>query len=228
MARLRILVIEDDEGIALPLAKALKKWDFEVIITHDFKHVLEEFLNYKPHLVLIDIALPYYDGYMWCEKIRKNSNVPIIFISSKSDNLNQVMALNMGGDDFVAKPFDMEVLITKIQALLRRSYDYKVENDFLTFKDVILAKDESALAYKDQKLELTKNELRILTVLFENKTAVTTRDLLMQKLWQTDVYIDDNTLSVNMTRLRQKLALIGLENLIITRKGQGYSLNEDI
>ena len=228
MARLRILVIEDDEGIALPLAKALKKWDFEVIITHDFKHVLEEFLNYRPHLVLIDIALPYYDGYMWCEKIRKNSNVPIIFISSKSDNLNQVMALNMGGDDFVAKPFDMEVLITKIQALLRRSYDYKVENDFLTFKDVILAKDESALAYKDQKLELTKNELRILTVLFENKTAVTTRDLLMQKLWQTDVYIDDNTLSVNMTRLRQKLALIGLENLIITRKGQGYSLNEDI
>ena len=221
-------MIEDDEGIALPLAKAIKKWDFEVIITHDFKHVLEEFLNYKPHLVLIDIALPYYDGYMWCEKIRKNSNVPIIFISSKSDNLNQVMALNMGGDDFVAKPFDMEVLITKIQALLRRSYDYKVENDFLTFKDVILAKDESALAYKDQKLELTKNELRILTVLFENKTAVTTRDLLMQKLWQTDVYIDDNTLSVNMTRLRQKLALIGLENLIITRKGQGYSLNEDI
>ncbi len=228
MTRFRILVIEDDESISSSLAKALKKWDFEVILPHDFRHVLEEFLNYKPHLVLIDIGLPYYDGYMWCEKIRKNSKVPIIFISSKSDNLNQVMALNMGADDFVAKPFDMEVLITKIQALLRRSYDYQIENDFSSFKDVVLVKDESRLEYKDQKLELTKNELRILSVLFENKSKVTSRELLMQKLWQTDIYVDDNTLSVNMTRLRQKLETIGLNEFIITRKGLGYSLNEDI
>lgn len=228
MTRFRILVIEDDESISSSLAKALNKWDFEVILPHDFRHVLEEFLNYKPHLVLIDIGLPYYDGYMWCEKIRKNSNVPIIFISSKSDNLNQVMALNMGADDFVAKPFDMEVLISKIQALLRRSYDYQIENDFLSFKDVVLIKDESRLEYKDQKLELTKNELRILSILFENKSKVTSRELLMQKLWQTDIYVDDNTLSVNMTRLRQKLETIGLNEFIITRKGQGYSLNDDI
>ncbi len=218
----RILIVEDDEIIAKAIENRIISWGYEAKRIQDFQHVFQEFGAFDPHLVLIDISLPFYNGYHWCSEIRKVSKVPILFISSASDKMNIVMAINMGGDDFIAKPFDLEVLTAKIQALLRRSYDFTAHNNLLEHQGAVLNTNDTTLTYQSKKLELTKNDYRILMTLMENKGKVITRENLMMKLWESDEYIDENTLTVNMTRLRRKLESIGLVDFITTKKGIGY------
>ncbi len=220
----RIFIVEDDEVIARNMKKHLQGWDYEVKCAADFSRIMAEFTDFAPQLVLMDIKLPFYNGYYWCSEIRKVSQVPVIFVSSASENMNIVMAVNMGGDDFIAKPFDPEVLTVKIQAMLRRSYDFAGQSILLEHKGAILNLTEAALLYHDRKAELTKNELRILQVLMENKEKVVSRETLMTRLWESDSYVDENTLSVNVNRLRKKLEEIGLSDFIITKKGIGYRI----
>lgn len=220
----RIFIVEDDEMIADSLKSHLENWDYEVVCVGDFSNVTAEFINAAPQLVLMDIKLPFYNGYHWCSEIRKVSKTPIIFLSSASDNMNIVMAVNMGGDDFIAKPFDLDVLTAKIQAMLRRSYDFVSQSVLLEHRGAMLNLTEATITCGDEKLELTKNELRILQMLMENKEKVVSRDALMTKLWESDSYVDENTLSVNVNRLRKKLEQIGLVNFIQTKKGIGYRI----
>lgn len=218
----RIFIVEDDEIIARTVRRHLEGWDYEVACAVDFSNVMAEFTNFAPQLVLMDVKLPFYNGYHWCSEIRKVSKVPIVFVSSASDNMNIVMAVNMGGDDFIAKPFDLDVLTVKIQAMLRRSYDFTSQSTVLQHRGAMLNLTEATLVFEDEKLELTKNDLRILQVLMENKEKVVSRDVLMTKLWESDNYVDENTLSVNVNRLRKKLDGIGLTDFIVTKKGIGY------
>ena len=220
----RIFLVEDDETIARLIKKHLEKWEYEVSTVQDFGNVLGEFAACDPQLVLLDIRLPFYNGYHWCTQIRQVSKVPIIFLSSVSDNMNIVMAMNMGADDFIPKLFDLEVLTAKVQALLRRSYDFAGSSSMLEHKGMLLNLSDATLLYQEQKVELTKNELKILQTLIENKTQVVTRETLMTRLWESDMYVDENTLSVNVNRLRKKLTSIGLEDSILTKKGIGYQI----
>lgn len=220
----RIFLVEDDETIARLIKKHLEKWEYEVSTIQDFGNVLGEFAVCDPQLVLLDIRLPFYNGYHWCTQIRQVSKVPIIFLSSVSDNMNIVMAMNMGADDFIPKPFDLEVLTAKVQALLRRSYDFAGSSSMLEHKGMLLNLSDATILYQEQKVELTKNELKILQTLIENKTQVVTRETLMTRLWESDMYVDENTLSVNVNRLRKKLTSIGLEDSILTKKGIGYQI----
>ena len=216
--------MEDDETIARLIKKHLEKWEYEVSTVQDFGNVLGEFAVCDPQLVLLDIRLPFYNGHYWCTQIRQVSKVPIIFLSSVSDNMNIVMAMNMGADDFIPKPFDLEVLNAKVQALLRRSYDFAGSSSMLEHKGMLLNLSDATILYQEQKVELTKNELKILQTLIENKTQVVTRETLMTRLWESDMYVDENTLSVNVNRLRKKLTSIGLEDSILTKKGIGYQI----
>ncbi len=216
--------MEDDETIARLIKKHLEKWEYEVSTVQDFGNVLSEFAACDPQLVLLDIRLPFYNGHHWCTQIRQVSKVPIIFLSSVSDNMNIVMAMNMGADDFIPKPFDLEVLTAKVQALLRRSYDFAGSSSILEHKGMLLNLSDATLLYQEQKVELTKNELKILQTLIENKMQVVTRETLMTRLWESDMYVDENTLSVNVNRLRKKLTSIGLEDSILTKKGIGYQI----
>ncbi len=216
--------MEDDETIARLIKKHLEKWEYEVSTVQDFGNVLGEFAACDPQLVLLDIRLPFYNGHYWCTQIRQVSKVPIIFLSSVSDNMNIVMAMNMGADDFIPKPFDLEVLTAKVQALLRRSYDFAGSSSMLEHKGMLLNLSDATLLYQEQKVELTKNELKILQTLIENKMQVVTRETLMTRLWESDMYVDENTLSVNVNRLRKKLTSIGLEDSILTKKGIGYQI----
>ena len=220
----KIFLVEDDETIAKMVKNHLEKWDYEVRIAQKFDRIMAEFADYEPQLVLMDIGLPFYNGYHWCTQIRKVSNVPVVFLSSAADNMNIVMAVTMGADDFIAKPFDMQVLTVKIQAILRRSYDFAGNSSVLEHRGAMLNISEAELSYEGESLELTKNELKIIQTLFENKASIVTRDTLMTKLWESDTYVDENTLSVNVNRLRKKLASIGLSDFIITKKGIGYKL----
>ena len=220
----KIFLVEDDDAIASAVAAHISSWGWEARRAGDLTRVLEEFTAYAPHLVLLDIGLPYRNGYHWCSEIRRLSQVPVVFLSSASDNLNIVMAMNMGGDDFIAKPFDLEVLAAKVQALLRRTYDFGSAAPLLEHRGAVLDTGDNTLSYEGRKLELTRNEYRILQVLLEHKGKTVSRDTLMQKLWETDSFVDENTLTVNMTRLRRKLEGLGLENFIHTKKGLGYLL----
>lgn len=220
----RILIVEDDEIIARSLKKHLESWDYDVVCVEDFSDVMKEFAEAAPQLVLMDIKLPFFNGYHWCSRIREVSKVPVIFVSSASDNMNIVMAVNMGGDDFVAKPFDLDVLTVKIQAMIRRSYDFSGTGDSLEYEGMVLSLGDATVLYNGNKTELTRNELKILQTLLENKGKIVTRDMLMTKIWESDDYIDENTLSVNVNRLRKKLAEMGLNDLITTKKGMGYKL----
>lgn len=222
----RILIVEDDQTITSAIKKRLGSWGIEAKGISDFKNVVSEFSQLNPHLVLMDISLPFFNGYHWCNEIRRISKVPIIFLSSMGDNMNIVMAMNMGADDFISKPFDMEVLVAKVSALLRRTYDFAAATGIVEVRGAILNTNDASLTYLDQKVELTKNEFRILQVLMEQKGTVISRDLLMTKLWETDSYVDDNTLTVNVTRLRKKLDDVGLVQFIITKKGMGYLVEE--
>ena len=220
----KIFIVEDDEMIAAGLKRHLENWGYAVECAQDFGNVMPEFVRAAPHLVLMDIKLPFYNGYHWCSELRKISKVPVIFLSSAADNMNIVMAVNMGGDDFIAKPFDLDVLTVKIQAMLRRSYDFVSQSVVLEHRGAMLNLTEAVLVYGSEKLELTKNELRILQVLMENKEKVVARDTLMTKLWESDSYVDENTLSVNVNRLRKKLESAGLSDFIQTKKGIGYRI----
>lgn len=218
----RIFIVEDDAVIAAAVAKHLESWGYSAVCVRDFEHVLDEFSAAGPQLVLMDVSLPFYNGYHWCSRIRQVSKVPVIFLSSAADNLNIVMAMNLGGDDFIAKPFDLQVLAAKVQALLRRTYDFGAPGDLLPCGSALLDLSAGALCVGDERVELTKNETRILQMLIERRGQVVSRSALMTRLWQSDSYIDENTLTVNVARLRKKLEAAGLEGLIRTKKGEGY------
>ena len=218
----KILIIEDDRTIANVLAEHLRTWGYEVHCVADFKNVMEDFREYEPQLVLLDIVLPLFNGFHWCQEIRKISKVPIIFLSSANDNMNIVMAINMGGDDFVIKPFDMNVLIAKVQAMLRRTYSFAESTNIIEHNGCILNMNDQTFIYNEEMVELTKNEYRILQCLLENIGKVVARDTIMMKLWESDNFIDDNTLTVNVARLRKKLENAGLKDYIKTKKGSGY------
>ena len=218
----KILIVEDDCTIAGVVARHLEKWGYRAVCVEDFSAVLSSFRAEKPQLVLMDISLPFYDGFYWCSEIRRESRVPIIFISSADDNMNLVMAINLGADDFIAKPFTMEVLTAKICALLRRTYDFTTERDVLTCRGVVLHLEDGRAEYEGKCCELTKNEFRILKLLMERPGCIVSRDTIMRKLWEDESFIDDNTLTVNMTRMRRKLEEVGCHDLIRTKKGMGY------
>ena len=220
----RILIVEDDPVIAGAVKRQIEAWGCEARTTENFADVTADFRSFAPHLVLMDVGLPLYDGYHWCAEIRKISRVPVIFLSSASDNMNILMALNMGGDDFIAKPFDLNVLTAKVQALLRRTYDFAVQSEVLECGGAVLHPDEATLAVGGRRIDLTKNELRILHLLMENRGRFVRREDIMNRLWETDCYVDDNTLTVNMTRLRHKLDAAGLAGFIRTKKGVGYGV----
>lgn len=222
----KLLIVEDDNVIAEEMKRHLTKWGYEVQGVTDFGNVLSEFTAFAPHLVLMDIGLPFYNGYYWCGEIRKVSQVPIIFVSSASDNMNVVMAVNMGGDDFVTKPFELEVLSAKIQAILRRTYSFQNQSTLLEYKEVILNLSDMSLLYQGKRLELSKNEFRILQTLFENGNSIVNRENIMKRLWDNECFVDDNTLTVNMNRLRKRLEDAGLFEFILTKKGVGYQLKE--
>lgn len=218
----RIFIVEDDPIIAKTLGEYLQRWNFQVALAEDFSQVLAEFGRFDPHLVLLDISLPFFNGYYWCGEIRKISKVPILFLSSASDKLNQVMAMNLGGDDFVAKPFDLEMLLAKIQALLRRSYDFSGQTSWLSWQGLLFSPGEGIITQGERREELTKNENRILQVLLENRGQTVSRQTLMNRLWESDVFVDENTLTVNVARLRKKLESLGAKGMIKTKKGEGY------
>lgn len=218
----RILIVEDDRGIAEAIKAQAEMWNLEAVCAENFRDVLGDFARVQPHLVLLDITLPFYNGYHWCSEIRRISKVPIIFISSASDNMNIVMAMSMGADDFIAKPFDGGVCIAKIQALLRRSYDFAAAVPLLEHRGAFLDTGDNSLTFEGKKIALTKNEYRILLCLMENKGKVVSREKLMERLWETDSFVDENTLTVNVGRLRRKLDAAGLEGFIATKFGVGY------
>lgn len=218
----RIFIVEDDDVIAGLVKRHLESWGYEVDLARDFSNVLNEFIQKNPQLVLLDLKLPFYNGFHWCEEIRRISQVPVLFISSAADNMNMVMAMSRGADDFIAKPFDLEVLSAKIQAVLRRAYSFGKASDILEAGGAILNLGNGTLTFKEETLDLTRNELRILQILLEHKGKVVSREDIMIKLWENDSFVDDNTLTVNMTRLRRKLEGIGLHDFILTKKGLGY------
>lgn len=218
----RIAIVEDDQVIAKEVAHFLTMWGYQVSIIQNFQNVLNQIINSQAQLILLDIALPFFNGFYWCQKIRELSNIPIIFISSASDKMNMVMAMNMGADDFIAKPFDLTVLNAKIQALLRRSYDYQIQNNFVEWQGAIIDLSSARLNKDGCSVDLTKNEFKILQILIENKGKIVSRDSLMVRLWETDMYVDENTLNVNVNRLRRKLEKVGLHEVILTKKGLGY------
>lgn len=218
----KLLVVEDDLGIANAIKQQADSWDFETFIVEDFHNIINEFVALDPHIVLLDISLPFFNGYHWCGEIRKISKVPIVFISSAADNMNIVMAINMGADDFIAKPFDLSVLIAKLQALLRRTYDFAESVPIFEHRGAFLNSGDNTLTYQDKKIDLTKNEYRILLCLMESKGKVVSREKLMERLWETDCFVDENTLTVNINRLRKKLDSYGLSNFIVTKFGVGY------
>lgn len=218
----KVFIVEDDKTISNILGQHLAKWGYEVKLAEDFQRVKEEFIAFDPQIVLLDIGLPYFNGHHWCGEIRSVSKVPIIFISSSDDNMNIVMALNMGGDDFISKPFDLNVVTAKIQALLRRTYSFKEQTSLLEHQGAVLNLNDATLTYENTKVELTKNEYRILQSLMSKAGEIVSRDEIIRALWEDDSFVDDNTLTVNVTRLRRKLEEAGLKDFIKTKKGIGY------
>ena len=221
----KILIVEDDETIAGGLKNHLEKWNYQAECMTDFKDVMGKFVEFEPQLVLLDIVLPFFNGFHWCQEIRKISKVPIIFLSSANDNMNIVMAMNMGGDEFIEKPFDLNVLTAKVQALLRRAYSFQGNVNVLEHEGMLLNLNDASLSYRGEKISLTKNEFRILQMLMENAGKIVARDDIIARLWESDEFIDDNTLTVNVARLRKKLENAGMEGRIKTKKGIGYYLD---
>lgn len=220
---MKVLLVEDEPTIRETVADELGKWGFEVWPSTNFEHILNDFLAQSPQLVLLDINLPHFDGFYWCRKIREVSKVPIIFLSSRDNPMDMVMAMNMGGDDFVQKPFYTDVLVAKIQALMRRTYSYtQTETNVVEYEGVVLNLQSGEVTYHNQILELTKNEFKILQILMQNIGSIVSRDNIMRKLWENESFVDDNTLTVNVARVRKKLAELGKEEFIHTKKGQGY------
>lgn len=219
----KIMIVEDDPKIREIVLENITKWGFDGLGVEDFSEVFNTFIKYEPHLILMDINLPSFDGFYWCNKIREVSKVPIIFVSSRNTNMDIIMAVDMGGDDFVQKPFSLDVLMAKMNAILRRTYSYtSVESNIIEHNGAALNLKDSTIIYTEQKLELTKNEFKIIYLLMQNNGSVVSRDKMMRSLWEDESFVDDNTLTVNINRLRKKLGDIGLNNFIQTKKGQGY------
>ena len=218
----RIFIVEDDLTIARTLADHLEKWDYEAKYAADFKNIIKEFIEFDPQLVILDIMLPLFNGFYWCQEIRKISRVPVIFLSSANDNMNIVMAMNMGGDEFIEKPFDLDVVTAKVQAVLRRAYSFQGAVEVVECKGMVLKLDAAAVNFKGTEKELTKNEFRILKLLMEKAGQIVSRDEIIERLWESDEFIDDNTLTVNVARLRRKLYSMGITDVIKTKKGIGY------
>lgn len=217
------MIVEDHHALSKEIAEGLSKWGLSTVIAEKFNDLLKEFTETNPHLVILDINLPYFDGFYWCQKIREISKVPIIFLSSRDSNMDIVMAINMGGDDYITKPFSMDILMAKINALLRRTYSFGDElHEVIEHKGAILNISDNTLLYNDKKIDLTKNEFKILHLLMKTHGKIASREKIMRVLWEDESFIDDNTLTVNVNRLRTKLVDIGLMNYIITKKGQGY------
>lgn len=221
-----IFIIEDDKALSREISLSLSKWGYEVKEVEEFGNITNEVIDCNPKLILMDINLPYYDGFYWCSQIRSFLKVPIIFISSRDNDMDIIMSINMGGDDYITKPFSPQVLTAKIQAILRRTYSYNTDlkSDIIKFKDITLNIVKSILYFKDQSVELTKNELKIMRILMKNQEQIVSRDEIIEELWDTDEFISENTLTVNVNRLRKKLEGIGLEQFILTKKGQGYMI----
>lgn len=220
----RILILEDDRGIAEGITEQMRQWGLEAKAVSDFHNVMGEFAEYQPHLILMDISLPFMSGYHWCSEIRKVSSVPVIFVSSASDNMNIIMAVNMGADDFIAKPFDQNVLTAKVQALLRRTYDFGMSSPVIEHRGAILNTGDNTLTYENARIDLTKNEYRLLLTLMQNKGKIVSREKLMEVLWESGNFVDENTLTVNVGRLRKKLENAGLNEFITTKSGVGYTV----
>ena len=220
----KIMIVEDDVTIRKILKESLCQWGFNAFYIEDFNQVLKSFIDEKPHLILMDVTLPFYNGYYWTKEIRKYSKLPIIFISSNTGNMDMIMAMNMGGDDYITKPFELDFVIAKVQALLRRSYEFITQTSIIEHEGLILNLLEGIITYQNQSEELTKNELKIIQLLLENKGNIVSRDKMMVKLWNSDCYIDDNTLTVNVNRLRKKIEKLGLMNFVKTKKGMGYDM----
>lgn len=218
----RIYIIEDDSIIAGKIKEHMTNWGFEARCASDFRNIMGEFAEYDPHMVLLDISLPFFNGYHWCEEIRRVSKVPVIFLSSAADNMKIIMAMSMGGDDFIAKPFDMNVLVAKVQAVLRRTYDFGGQTQVIEHRGALLNMSDASLVYNGEPVELTRNDYKILLTLMENRGSIVSRETLMEKLWETDCFVDENTLTVNIARLRKKLDSAGLAGFITTKKGIGY------
>lgn len=222
--RYNILIVEDDRTIAEKVSEYLSQWAYNVRMAEDFQDIIGEVSRFSPDLILLDIMLPYYNGFYWCKEIRKLFKVPIVFISSASDNMNIVMAMDMGGDDFIAKPFDLAVLNAKVGAVIRRSYSYTGQMNIIEHDGVILNLLDSTVNYNGKQTELSKNEMQIFAMLMENAGSIVSRDTIMMRLWDSESFIDDNTLTVNVTRIRKKLSDIGLLDFVKTKKGQGYTI----
>lgn len=218
----RIFIVEDDAAIAGAMQKRIEAWGLDACIADDFQAVDRAFARYEPHLVLLDISLPFFDGYHWCREIRRVSKVPVVFVSSALDNMNIIMAMNMGGDDYIVKPFDLDVMMAKIRAILRRTYDFGDAACTISHRGASLNTSDASLTYADKRIELTKNEYRILLTLMEARGKIVSRERLMERLWDTDSFIDENTLTVNVARLRKKLDSVGLTGFIATKKSMGY------
>ncbi len=217
-----IMIVEDDDKIRSIVAETLRKWQYKVHEVNSFDQVLAEFEQARPHLVLLDINLPVFDGFYWCQRIRAVSKVPIIFLSSRNQNMDIIMAINMGGDDFVHKPFDLDVLVAKVSALLRRNHTYQDENLQVIHRELIVNLSNSSIQFREQTAELSRNEFIIIQFMMRHIGKIVSRDDLMQVLWNDEQFIDDNTLTVNVNRLRRKIAQLGLDDFIGTRKGMGY------
>jgi len=217
--------VEDDKALCNNIKEGISKWGYEGIVVENFEDILQGVAKHNPHLVIMDINLPYFDGFYWCRKIRDISKVPIIFLSSRDSNMDIVMAVNMGGDDYVTKPFSMDILLAKVQALIRRTYSYGQANEqIIECEGAILNINDGTLTYKGENVELTKNEFKILQLLMRNKGKIVPRDKIMRVLWESEYFISENTLTVNVNRLRNKLENMGLKNFIVTKKSQGYMI----
>lgn len=223
----RILLVEDDAALADAITQVLTAWGHEVQKVRDFRHVTEEFAEWKPQIVLMDLMLPFFNGHHWTQELRRITSVPIVYLSSASDNLNIVMAMNMGGDDFIAKPVDPAVLAAKVNAVLRRAYDMPATGNILACGEAVLDLDSAALSIHGQSIPLTRNELIILRTLMEQRGRIVSRETLMTRLWQMDEYVEENTLTVNVNRLRKKLSAAGLPGFIVTKVGSGYAVNQE-
>ena len=223
-----IMIVEDEKVIRDAVVSELEKWNYEVVAVEDFSQVYTQFLSVNPQLVILDITLPFFNGYYWCQEIRKVSQVPIMFLSSHDQPMDIVMSINMGADDYMTKPFEPSVLVAKIQGMMRRSYEFVQKKDWIEYKGATLQLARTKVGFNGEEMDLSKNELIVLRVLFEKQGDIATREELMNQLWNSDLFVDDNTLSVTVARLRKKLAEIGLANLITTKKGIGYGMAEEI
>ena len=217
----KILIIEDDEAIRNELKTFLCRYNYDTLVVEKFENIIEEIKKENADIILLDINLPIFDGFYICREIRKNSNVPIIIVTSRDSDIDELMSMNLGADDFITKPYNTQILLARINSVLKIVYSKEVQES-MVYKDLVLNLSNGTISYKDNTLNLTKNEIKILSYLIKNKGKIISRENLMEYLWNDDFFVDDNTLSVNITRLRKKIESIGLKNPIETRRGLGY------